>query len=274
MDEFEKIKNLSDNIINRKEPTFSGDDIEADDSEMYHFNQTNFNETMEALTERKKFFKWHLIALIFFLSVLAIVLTLLFMLKNNEGNEQVITITATPHPVKVKPEQPGGMKIPNQDKLIYSVINSENIPTKVENLFPEPEKPVLPDILEQFSDEKENVEIKIESEKELAPKKEVLILPEKSPKKESIVPEKQQWRVQLISTTKQSTAEKLWKELSQKHKALLSDMSHSVTSVEISGKGTFYRLQVGYFQTREMAGALCEKLKAKKQECVPVKASK
>jgi hypothetical protein len=178
--------------------------------------------------------------------------------------------------VKVKPEQPGGMKIPNQDKLIYSVINSENIPTKVENLFPEPEKPVLPDILEQFSDNQAEPEPEFvtEPEKEPAPKKEILVLPKQPPKKETTVTEKQQWRGQLISTAKKSTAEKLWQDVSKKHKALLSDMSHSVVSAEIAGKGTFYRLQVGYFATREMANALCEKLKAKKQECVPVKASK
>ena len=276
MDEFEKIKTLSDNIISRKEPTFSGNDIESDDSEMYHFNQKDFTETVEALTERKKFFKWHLIALAFFVSILAFVFTLLLVFDGDDNNEQIVTISATPHPVKIKPEQPGGMKIPNQDKLIYSVINSEDIPTKVENLFPEPEKPVLPDILEQFSDKQPKTETETitEPEKEPLPKKEVLVLPKQAPKKETAVVEEQQWRVQLISTAKQSTAEKLWKEVSQKHKALLSDMSHSVVSAEIAGKGTFYRLQVGYFATRDMANALCEKLKAKKQECVPVKASK
>ncbi len=276
MDEFEKIKTLSDNIISRKEPTFSGNDIESDDSEMYHFNQKDFNETVEALTERKKFFKWHLIAFAFFISVLVVVFTLLFVLDGDDNSGQIITITATPHPVKIKPEQPGGMKIPNQDKLVYSVINSEDIPTKVENLFPEPEKPVLPDILEQFSDDQTKIETEPvkELEKEPMPKKEALVLPKQAPKKEVIVTEKQQWRVQLISTTKQSTAEKLWQDVSKKHKALLSDMSHSVVSAEIAGKGTFYRLQVGYFATRDMANALCEKLKSKKQECVPVKVSK
>ena len=48
-------------------------------------------------------------------------------------------------------------------------------------------------------------------------------------------------------------------------------MSHEIVSANIAGKGTFYRLQVGRFKTRDQAAALCSKLKAKKQECVPVK---
>ena len=53
--------------------------------------------------------------------------------------------------------------------------------------------------------------------------------------------------------------------------AFLSDMSHEIAVAKIAGKGTFYRLQAGHFATRDMAAGLCVKLKAQKQECVPVK---
>ena len=82
------------------------------------------------------------------------------------------------------------------------------------------------------------------------------------------------WRIQLMSSPKKPTVEKAWKDISQKHKALLSDMSHTIISAEIAGKGTFYRLQAGRFATRDQAAALCTKLKAQKQDCVPVKADK
>ena len=84
----------------------------------------------------------------------------------------------------------------------------------------------------------------------------------------------QNWRIQLMSSPKKPTVEKAWKEISQKHKALLSNMSHNIVSAEITGKGTFYRLQAGRFATRDQAAALCTKLKAQKQDCVPVKADK
>ena len=73
---------------------------------------------------------------------------------------------------------------------------------------------------------------------------------------------------------KQASAEKAWTDISQKHKALLSDMSHDIVSATIPGKGVFYRLQVGQFATRDMAVSLCSKLKARKQECVPVQVGK
>jgi cell division septation protein DedD len=48
-------------------------------------------------------------------------------------------------------------------------------------------------------------------------------------------------------------------------------MSYKIVKADIAGKGTFYRLQVGSFQNRNMAAALCKKLKAKKQDCIPAK---
>jgi hypothetical protein len=46
-------------------------------------------------------------------------------------------IRADERPTKVKPERPGGMEIPDRDKLIYNPIR----PT-VEHLLPPPEKPM------------------------------------------------------------------------------------------------------------------------------------
>src|ERR1700682_405942 len=46
-------------------------------------------------------------------------------------------IRADERPTKVKPERPGGMEIPDRDKLIYNPIR----PT-VEHLLPPPEKPL------------------------------------------------------------------------------------------------------------------------------------
>ena len=52
---------------------------------------------------------------------------------------------------------------------------------------------------------------------------------------------------------------------------MISNMSYLIKKVDIPGKGSFYRLQVGQFPNREMAEALCAKLKAQKQDCIPTK---
>ena len=65
--------------------------------------------------------------------------------------------------------------------------------------------------------------------------------------------------------------QKQWQIISKKYKALVSDMPMQIVPAKIAGKGTFYRLQVGAFETRQMANNLCSKLKKQKQDCIPAK---
>ncbi|WP_373084505.1 SPOR domain-containing protein [Sneathiella sp.] len=51
-------------------------------------------------------------------------------------------ISADTAPVKEKPEDPGGMDIPNQDKRVFGVLNSGEAPDKVEKLMQPPEEAV------------------------------------------------------------------------------------------------------------------------------------
>lgn len=54
-------------------------------------------------------------------------------------------IKADPTPTKVRPAQPGGLQVPNQDKLVYEAMRpGEAEGPKVERLLPPPEKPVDP----------------------------------------------------------------------------------------------------------------------------------
>ncbi|MBR6412582.1 MAG: SPOR domain-containing protein [Alphaproteobacteria bacterium] len=308
MDEFDKIKELSDDIIGRKEPSFDGKESASGPEEI----DSPFKEEIELKpideVEEKSVtsFKWHFIALGIFVGLLAVVLSGFFLFGEDEQSDKIITISPTPEPVRVKPENAGGANIPNQDKLIYKRIQAEM--PKVEQLFPEPEKPVLPErmildplpvaqpvaepvvpIAPEASPKAPEVKTEpvIVVKEEPTPKAEVLPLaPEpvkpkvETPKKTAEVKKEapkeaaQSWRIQLMSSPKKATVEKAWKEISQKHKALLSNTSHDIISAEIAGKGTFYRLQAGRFATRDQAAALCTKLKAQKQDCVPVKADK
>lgn len=54
-------------------------------------------------------------------------------------------IRADSRPVKIRPEQPGGMDIPNQDKLVFDALRPEEdkLP-RVERLLPPPEAPAPP----------------------------------------------------------------------------------------------------------------------------------
>lgn len=61
------------------------------------------------------------------------------------GTESVAPILrADPAPTKIRPEQPGGMEVPHQDKLVYDRLNPANgaAPGEVERLLPPPETPM------------------------------------------------------------------------------------------------------------------------------------
>lgn len=60
--------------------------------------------------------------------------------------------------VKIKPTEPGGMEISNQDKSIYDIIDKNEAKEKtVENLLPPPEEPKLPEVVAETVSETEQV---------------------------------------------------------------------------------------------------------------------
>lgn len=318
---------------------FSASSDEGKDTS-FSFGETPFSEPFRPeplvsndFIEEKRFpsMKLHLIGLTVLVGILGVAAAG-FFLFNGDSDEigEVVTITAEPTVVKELPVQTGGINIPDQDKLVYNRIRSNNVTTKVESLFPEPEKPVMPQILtieeepeetfvqmnevkavnpldevniqktanpvvEPVKDANQVKEIVVEKPKlpvvvpvkaEVKPVSEPETLPlakatdvKKSVGKEVKVTNQQskmpavkgEWKVQLFSSNNKSAVETAWKRILSKHKALLSDMSYKIESAKITGKGTFYRLKVGQFASRDMAAALCDKLKAQKQDCVPAK---
>ncbi len=53
-------------------------------------------------------------------------------------------ITATKGPTKVRPKEPGGMEVPDRDKQVFSRINPNENPPRIEQLLPPPETVVAP----------------------------------------------------------------------------------------------------------------------------------
>jgi hypothetical protein len=53
-------------------------------------------------------------------------------------------IKADPSPYKIKPENPGGLQVENQDKTVYDRVAKTDAPNRVENLLPPPEQPKTP----------------------------------------------------------------------------------------------------------------------------------
>ncbi len=75
-----------------------------------------------------------------------------------ETEKEIPIIRRPQTAVKIKPENPGGMEIPNQDKDVYNIVEKKEVDnTVVENLLPKPETPKLPDIVPEVADVNTNV---------------------------------------------------------------------------------------------------------------------
>jgi len=57
---------------------------------------------------------------------------------------EVSFVKADPSPYKIRPENPGGLQVANQDKLVYDRIAKGDAPARVENLLPPAEEPKAP----------------------------------------------------------------------------------------------------------------------------------
>ncbi|HIJ43042.1 MAG: SPOR domain-containing protein [Rhodospirillales bacterium] len=60
------------------------------------------------------------------------------------GEAGVPVVRAEEGPVKVRPENPGGMNVPDRDKLIYDRMQGMDVKPPVERLLPPPEAPLPP----------------------------------------------------------------------------------------------------------------------------------
>jgi hypothetical protein len=75
--------------------------------------------------------------------------------------------------------------------------------------------------------------------------------------------------LQIGSYKSQAEAENAWKLYKAKHAALLSGYSDNIQQVDLGEKGSWYRLRIGGFSDKEVATALCDRLKADGGACIP-----
>jgi hypothetical protein len=74
--------------------------------------------------------------------------------------------------------------------------------------------------------------------------------------------------LQIGSYKSQADADAAWKAYKGKHAALLSGYNSDVQQADLGAKGTWYRLRVGGLAEKEVATALCERLKADGGACI------
>jgi hypothetical protein len=148
-------------------------------------------------------------------------------------------VKADATPIKVKPKDPGGLKIPHQDKSIY----------------------------ERFETGRKIVPAGDTGKGQKNPRQHASAKPGDKKIAQDIGP----YRIQLGSFTTTEKAQRRWNELKSKHADVFGHLQMVLERVEMKNKGTFVRLQAGPLKTSEDVQKLCATLGKRKVSCMLVK---
>lgn len=220
----------------------------------------------------------------------------------NSGPQEVPVVKAEKAPVKVRPADPGGMDVPNQDKLVYNRVEQGSVKPEVEHLLPQPTQPrelpksadglgdgmtPLPPPLPDTAKPVETVKVTpppapAETPRAAEPPKPapapVAPVAKAEPAKPAEAPKPAPtpsaasgaWQVQLGALKDEAGAEQAWQR-AVKSAPELGKLNHEIVRADLGAKGVFYRLRAGGFSAREQADGLCASLKAKGVGCVVAK---
>jgi len=221
-----------------------------------------------------KWFKLSLAALVgaAFIALLIYVMLMKDVIRSAQVEPPLIL--ALDEPVKRHPDQPGGMMIPDQDKLVFDLLD-EGAVTPVAAAAPdmaadEPEDMAAVEELEAAPEPEEKIEIAavVETPKVAAPvevKQEAPVVAKAEPDVAKEAPSGA-YGVQLGSVRVKADAEAALKKLANQY-AVLKPLSGRVQAAEVKGS-TSYRIQFIGVADRDAAAAVCAKVKP--QACFPV----
>jgi hypothetical protein len=197
----------------------------------------------------------------------------------------VPVIQADQGTTKTRPQQPGGMAIPDQDKLVY---NQGKGPPQVEKLLPPPEVP-LPRPApsgEVASDSPAAPAVPVTpavpapAQPPTAPAAAVpmttapavaAVLPPPAPAPSAPVAAVTGYRLQLGALRSEEAARQEWAKLKKAHGDLLGALSAAWPRADLGERGTYYRIQAGPVGDVAAAEHLCGELKRRNVGCILVR---
>lgn len=215
------------------------------------------------------------------------------------GPRSVPVIEPDPRPFKVRPDDPGGLRVPNQDELIFERNRGSSLQPRDARLAPEPEAPSLEALRAQVAQPAPRAAAPEPPAATAAPPTgaaprvaattqppaaasragaPATPAPVSAPAAEqpaaptSFTPAANgRIRVQLGALTSEESARGEWDRLARAHADLLGAFRPQVVRFERDGQATLYRLRTGGFADAATAQAFCEQAKAKRMPCVVVR---
>jgi len=203
--------------------------------------------------------------------------------ENNTEQIDIPLIKADNAPIKEKPIDEEGMKIPHRDKEIYKVISDEKI-KETETLLPPEEKPIKKEIkeavkiTEPYREEpaiikkavQKSIPINTTANTTTNNKIPIPQLKPKVPSKPITKNPTSGISIQLGAYNSTADAEKAWDKIQLKNSNTLGKSSPYIVKVKINNK-IFYRLRASSFKSEQTAEKVCDSFKNKGQGCFVVK---
>lgn len=210
------------------------------------------------------------------IAVLAFVAVVVY--AYNEGQRALSAepplIRAPEGPLKIKPEDPGGMVVPDRDKLVYKRIKGEEPGTTV-HLRPGPELPIKrpePEPVKKPDADAtaeagahEDVKDGVKNVAEAPVVAPAPPPPESTKSTPAPTAAGNSFYIQLGALSERSAATDAWAKMQAKH-AVLAKLNAVIVPLTANGQ-TLYRLRAGPLDTRDAAAKVCDTLQAQNQGC-------
>jgi cell division septation protein DedD len=197
---------------------------------------------------------------------------------------EVPYIAADAGPEKIRPQQAGGIDVPNQDIRVYNELNGSKPAKEGEVLLPPAEAPVTPPTAPDTKSQTATAEVPSvpAAPTDVAPAAGTSVQPDASagPDDKHTAPATVDqptqiatttgaFRIQLAAVKTHDAAQAAWKKLTKSYPDVLKGLALNIVKADRSG-GAVFRVQGGPFASRDAAESACSKLKQKSQACLVV----
>jgi cell division septation protein DedD len=182
---------------------------------------------------------------------------------------EVPLIQAEQGATKTRPPQPGGMTIPNQDKLVYTQDKGK---PQVEKLLPPPEtplpRPVAPPEPEATAPPAAPTVSAAVDAAAAAPTPDAAVPPAAAP----VTPlPSRSYRLQLGALRSREAARQEWEKIHKANGDLLGDLAAIWPRADLGDRGVYYRIQTTPIPDAATAERLCDELKRRKVACIVIR---
>lgn len=219
-----------------------------------------------------------------------------------QSTAEVPTISAGDEPVKTRPADPGGLNVPNQDKLIYERMSQGGGDSRREVLLPPAEQPRTPPAAPRTATIKPAFEAPpaaptaappprdsepvaqaaapstpsapaaqahspAPAAQAHAPTAPTPVRPQATPAPAATAAASGAWVAQLAALRSEADAQAAWKRLQNANKDILGGLSSDIVRADLGSKGVFWRLRAGPVDEAR-ARSICAALAKRNQGCI------